>query len=1199
MYNEFARLYDLEFNKNPGVIAPIIASFKSLLVERKKTFLANSNGMFAKFFHSPEKDNQILKSIVNILETLESWDDSKRLFELAEFLNQQLALVKTDYPTIELINHIAKKIEAFDLSRSIHYLQKNMDEKKLIKRSVTPKKINVNIRKLLHEKGLALDLFSKKNNIDISSDIQHHVAWIYENIYQIPYSSNEVMRTHHGIQHVSRVAYYIPVLVNLYRRHNDHDALEINDSQVKLLQLAALFHDAGREGEGEDLWDDDSAVMLYYYLHHVLKIDTKSAIQFAEAIANKDERPDGYHSLKINRSGDIYWEIENFVQKNILQKVLHDADSLDIIRARLVFDGSYTDFYKDIAGHPSHKIAFDELALLITEVRSLIASQGDAFNAIKIKVKNKYQNVDCYGLLNKDAVRYHLLHSLNNGNHILSQVDLQSLRLIYLKIPASLDVASEEYMNYALLTGKLFTRSLGGPSGLVTRKDGTQENVTQIEIDKTQRREGIPTRKGNLTTHGNPLRSISMIGYGSAVFASSGFLIANPKIENIKHVSGEDHGSGRKTKKNLQKKIVSISEAEKKSQLDNIHAHLKLGGIATTFAVNFQSAHTEITATIDEFHAIYFCNEGNLFNKDSLKEYQSTHKYSPLLQAIFIQNQYELSRGINLPIFEYSPAHNHVKQMSFTSEKLLLMWKQMCGDFIRKQLNKPFSGIQILSIDDIKVLAMYTFSKNDYNDKYLPADIHYPLELQNEINDIIYEEKNKKIKKHADKLIKKLKNHKLTLDSIQIIDFINIQPEFISRIKLDIPFISNDSSYFGTETNVVLPTIITSQDILLYHYLKNESFSDDLLLQSQMYKDLYSVDVIRAYKSSKLFGFDTIKARIQNDMGYLLSQEIDLLRKITSIDHLLRIDFYNLVANMMIFDLQDICKLEIVTLIEETLKAASNIILHNIEQDNNTNNSTDSSVCIDILYYVNMLMRLNVLELLTDSQKITAHALVCDVYYHSNIKKYYGDMFNYINTKKLINPQFDTKTFLLDYIDSASNQEIIKNDHFFKRLNSNTYTYDLMMNDPQTYQSIIEHIDWRDESGVRKLTVFRRSVLYLHYRFDKFNINEDQISIIKHCIDEKIDDVINEIEKLNKNKLSTYCSEMIIFLDSPIGFLFPEKLFQSFKAFIATLNPASINRDELAGLIHLSKVLPKANIVDKFLSDHAAIIPREFPSAKK
>lgn len=199
---------------------------------------------------------------------------------------------------------------------------------------------------LLKKKALPSNLFSPQRPLSLNDDIALHAALIHNAILVYPYQ-NTTGREHHGIAHVARVAFYIPLLNTFYNQYLDTN---LSDEDIKLLQLAGLFHDAGREGDGEDLWDNDSAALLYYYVTITLKLTHEKAIIFSEAIANKDYMPGKtYHHLIIN-DGKISWDSKITVkEKTIAQSILHDADCFDIIRVRHHFDKNYLDFYKMIA----------------------------------------------------------------------------------------------------------------------------------------------------------------------------------------------------------------------------------------------------------------------------------------------------------------------------------------------------------------------------------------------------------------------------------------------------------------------------------------------------------------------------------------------------------------------------------------------------------------------------------------------------------------------------------------------------------------------------------------------------------------------------------------------------------------------------------------------------------------------------------
>ncbi|MCX7120886.1 MAG: SidE phosphodiesterase domain-containing protein [Gammaproteobacteria bacterium] len=229
---------------------------------------------------------------------------------------------------------------------------------------------------LLKKKALPSNLFSPRSPLSLNDDIALHAAFIHNAILVYPYQ-NTTRREHHGIAHVARVAFYIPLLNTFYNQYLDTN---LSDEDIKLLQLAGLFHDAGREGDGEDLWDNDSAALLYYYLTITLKLPHEKAVIFSEAIANKDYAPSKtYHHLIIN-NGKVSWDSKITVkEKTIAQSILHDADCFDIIRARHHFDKNYLDFYKMVA--KKDIIAHDEMLRFSIEVKQLINLMNSSKNA--------------------------------------------------------------------------------------------------------------------------------------------------------------------------------------------------------------------------------------------------------------------------------------------------------------------------------------------------------------------------------------------------------------------------------------------------------------------------------------------------------------------------------------------------------------------------------------------------------------------------------------------------------------------------------------------------------------------------------------------------------------------------------------------------------------------------------------------------
>lgn len=104
----------------------------------------------------------------------------------------------------------------------------------------------------------------------------------------------------HSHRHISRCIIYS----DWYCR-----AFEINDELQRLkLYLAIAFHDIGRQGELEDVWENQSYEIYVDYIYNVIKVDKKIVNSSKELVINK------YENTTIN-------------------DIIHDVDCLDIMRA--------------------------------------------------------------------------------------------------------------------------------------------------------------------------------------------------------------------------------------------------------------------------------------------------------------------------------------------------------------------------------------------------------------------------------------------------------------------------------------------------------------------------------------------------------------------------------------------------------------------------------------------------------------------------------------------------------------------------------------------------------------------------------------------------------------------------------------------------------------------------------------------------
>jgi hypothetical protein len=272
------------------------------------------------------------------------------------------------------------------------------------------------------------------------SSLPKHIQWVIDNIYSKPYSKLQfhyklwpkqnpekevIARVCHGGQHISRATLYGLVDINYLRAKGNKAALALTDEDVACCLCAIAWHDSGREGENEDLWDKDSALSFYNYCTQVLGLEHKRVKRFAEAIANKDflsyreenfevyigdslKRKKNivpnktYYSLELDSKNTCYWrEIQPNdngypKEKDIVASIVHDADCLDIHRARDAFDGNYLDLCFLYKFHENEQ-TLKEIALLITEARSLGELQGDGRHTLNLSKKEQYEkDKNCY-----------------------------------------------------------------------------------------------------------------------------------------------------------------------------------------------------------------------------------------------------------------------------------------------------------------------------------------------------------------------------------------------------------------------------------------------------------------------------------------------------------------------------------------------------------------------------------------------------------------------------------------------------------------------------------------------------------------------------------------------------------------------------------------------------------------------------------
>ncbi|NNM59327.1 MAG: hypothetical protein HKM04_05880, partial [Legionellales bacterium] len=530
-------------------------------------------------------------------------------------------------------------------------------------------------------------------------------------------------------------------------------------------------------------------VLLYFYLTRVLGVNKDKAKLIAEATANKDGNAGKYFEINEDKAGNVVWgyrQCEVPLQKNIYQKIIHDTDCLDIIRARAIFDAKYLDFYQEIASQ-NNSLALEEMAHLILEARSLIEIQGDSFQRADAGIKKKYENENayyrCMGSIDENT--HHILHTVLKES--LSEEELRQASLVDLTPWQAEKGLDENNMKSALREGRIFGRGIASPSSLTDKYP--DESNAALEIRKTQREIGIATRSNSKEKKGNPLRSVSMLGYGAGVYSSAGFLIVAPVAEAVSEVAEIDIGTGMKKKKYKN----SIKGDVAKEKLFQLHEKLKLGGGSIQFkGMNFTSIHNEILYDTNHYDAVYYSNDPNHYNAAASLNPYSVHVYSPILQAVYLQKQYQLQYQemktkylvefgeqtgtekfierfgslSSLPLFEYSGIHNkirRVEEVELTDENLIAMWTEMCTDYLKKEENK--NKIYSMSIKEIKMYSMYSNRPNLLFTTNSSADENYPAHLRQKIDFAINRERQKIIDFQTNEMAEKINAGELSIFS--------------------------------------------------------------------------------------------------------------------------------------------------------------------------------------------------------------------------------------------------------------------------------------------------------------------------------------------------------------------------------------------------------------------------------------------------
>lgn len=300
-----------------------------------------------------------------------------------------------------------------------------------------------------------------------------------------------IARLAHGISHTASTALMVRSLVNFRQNHGDQNC-QLSENDIFYLQITALLHDSARQGDNEDLWDLASGEMCYHYLRTHYGLTPEKAKFYAEAIANKDMM-DEYNELIVDEPDNIRWapaKTSSF-PKPIEWQILHDVDSLEIIRARDQFKGKLLDVAEWLM-QTDNEEGLNELGMIYSEYKRFIRSRGDEYGNLNKETKLLYEQADCgLKILSLWEKEFPALNACyNNGEPLSRTLDLETEHL-----NTYLYTVEELSLRQKMKEAKILVRAIPVPSAedevkLSKNKNHKYPDKATLEIKKASR-EGL------------------------------------------------------------------------------------------------------------------------------------------------------------------------------------------------------------------------------------------------------------------------------------------------------------------------------------------------------------------------------------------------------------------------------------------------------------------------------------------------------------------------------------------------------------------------------------------------------------------------------------------------------------------------------------------------------------------------------------
>lgn len=479
---------------------------------------------------------------------------------------------------------------------------------------------------------------------------------IYNNYYSKPYP-NGMRRTEHGMSHVVRAMIFGTIAYKLMCMSG---LATFKSSDLKLIQIALLLHDSGRQGEGKDLWDKDSAQNIYDYLTKKLGVPSLQALDVAESMLNKDWSEGGQENYQ-KLDGSVSTPEE--VRKNqMLRLAIQFGDCIDIYRiVEKKFNWDCVHLYQPGINHPQLKSAIEQLL-------------PQSFEFISGTAEAEIKDEDSYQALINALNTYPLAKKMFNA-----QVSRDAI--------AALMTTGDEIKD-AFYGMRLLFRGVTNVSSTYERHEdrphktyNASHTQAEQEVRKLMRRPTIATwartdsKKYGKT--GNPSRSVSLLGVGGTAFTTVGGAVLLDNV-NVIMVSQGNLYTGYGPKAHLKDRPRNNNFSE---EISAIRKYMRSGQAGET--------HNEIVADITTWDCILYSTDNDIPD-------EPRHSMR-LLHALYLKDVYKNhtggdATGTELPVYKFSTKTGMFEKVEVTDALIAAAFQDALLHYVEEKILSNASG---------------------------------------------------------------------------------------------------------------------------------------------------------------------------------------------------------------------------------------------------------------------------------------------------------------------------------------------------------------------------------------------------------------------------------------------------------------------------------------------------------------------------